>query len=177
MVKEGACGTKKSTLCVFTSSLRARTASSGADATAPSSQTLKQRTRNFTPTEPPHPPSSNLRIYPPCVLAVTAQDCVVRHRGAAKTSRREHGPRGVPPRRAADRLWRPPSRVFRVFACFSRFRAHRTRPSVCGVAGFDIGPCPTHPGASAGRVAGSSAAGEAACGGRKVVIFHDLCTE
>ena len=47
---------------------------------------------------------------------------------------------------------------------------------VCtGLGPADVGPCATHPGASAGSVAGGGAAREAACGGRQIAIFAISC--
>ena len=141
------------------------------------SQAQKDRAQKITPADPTQPPSSSREFSQP-VRAVTAQASAVLHRAVPTVPRSERGQRGRPRRGPPGRLRRPPSRAFCRFCWEIAFCGPRAR-RVCMARGpFDVGPCPTHPGVSAGRVgrvAGCAGARRAAGGGLKIVICHDIC--
>jgi hypothetical protein len=140
------------------------------------SQAQKDRAQKITPADPTQPPSSSREFSQP-VRAVTAQASAVLHRAVPTVPRSECGQRGRPRRGPPGRLRRPPSRAFCRFCWEIAFCGPRAR-RVCMARGpFDVGPCPTHPGVSAGRVgrvAGCAGARRAAGGGLKIVICHDM---
>ena len=146
----------------------------GPAARGASSQTLKSTPKNPTSTDPTRVPAAPARFLTVCGL----RNCTGIDPTASSRAPRtvEHAQAAW--RAAAERRSRPAAAAKSRFWRFGRdiaFGARRGRRVCTAVCPFDVGPCPTHPRASVGRVAGCGGPRGAAGRAHKTMRFHDPC--
>ena len=141
-------------------------------------ETIPTMGRDFDPNRPRTPsqlhPLKILTYLRPC-SSRALRIGMPRRRAELYATQSERGPRGGRPRREGGRPRRSRSRDFRDPGRNSRSAGSRTRRAYYVSRDFDVGPCPTHPRASASSLKGGGDARVIARGSGQVAIFAIPC--
>ena len=134
--------------------------------------------RDFDPNRPRTPSQLRPLKIPTYQRPCSSRACRIgprRRRAVLYAPQSERGPRGGRPRGEGGRPRRSRSQDFHDPRRNPR-SAGRGARCACNVrADLDVGPCPTHTGASTGAVAGGGEARATACGTGQVAIFAIRC--